>query len=143
MKGLHVPTKENPREFDDQILALSKILNDSINKKGVKKFTGIDPKRAKDILDLEEDKNLGSIYWIEAMLVEKFDLEKDEVIETLDPLFKLQKIRSSGVAHRRGYKYDKTKEKVGLNNTTYQNFFGNLLKEITNMLHYISDKANI
>jgi hypothetical protein len=90
LKSLHVPTTEGEKEFEDQIMSISKILIDSLNQKEL----------SRDIPDPKESP--GKIDWFESFL-EVHGCSRPQMIEFLR---KLQSLRSSSVAHRKGSKMD-------------------------------------
>src|SRR5262249_47690249 len=92
LSTLRIPISEHAAEFDAQILALTKIFVDSLNEA---KLPGV---------NAEGQALTGSINRFHQFLSEAAFTERDRVIGTLQ---KIQSLRSSGVAHRKGDKYRK------------------------------------
>lgn len=97
MKSLHTPATNDQKEFDAQILSLTKIMIDSLNEKELMKGLTITKKSPK------------GLYKLEAFLLSKFPPFKG----LLEFLRKLQSLRSLSVAHRKSEKkvdYKKVRE---------------------------------
>ncbi len=122
-KALHIPLSEDPFEFENQILALSKILNDSINVKELKNLIG----------DSENTKRNG-INLLEKVLIDYFNIEEEKVKNMLQPLRDIQRLRSFGIAHRKGSDYEKVAKGLGIYEKSYKDLFEDLLKQIICML---------
>ncbi len=114
-KTLHCLTKNEQSEFDSQVLALVKITIDSINVKGLKEHVSIEENRSIKLL---------STYLKEGGV--QFDIASF--------LGSLQGIRSTGVAHRRGSKYEKTIERLGINDGALVQAFDRILEQMTELL---------
>ncbi|MBW1936244.1 MAG: hypothetical protein JRI84_11940 [Deltaproteobacteria bacterium] len=119
MKSLHVPTSEEPLEFNQQILALAKILPDSINVSKIKGITGLGDDEVKKLFDLSEDNVIGSMYWLKTIPISYFNVYKTIVKDMLQPLKSIQSLRPSGSAYRKGSTYDKTVKRYGLIEKSY------------------------
>lgn len=93
MKSLHVPTTNEQKEFDDQVSSITKIMIDSLNEKELENGLTITKENPKGI--------------------DKFDaflLKHGLSVPTMILFFRnLQALRSTGVAHRKGDKYEKVK----------------------------------
>lgn len=116
---LHSLTKNEQSEFDSQILSLVKITIDSINVKKLKEHVSIDES--------------GSIKLLSAYLKAggvKFD--------TASFFGGLQGVRSTGVAHRRGSQYEKTIERLGIDDDTLTQAFDHILEQATELLREIN-----
>ncbi len=116
---LHSLTKNEQSEFDTQVLFLVKITIDSIN-----------VKRLKEQVSIEEG---GSIKLLSAYLKAigvKFD--------TASFLGGLQGVRSTGVAHRRGSQYEKTIERLGIDDGALIQAFDSILDQAIELLREIS-----
>ncbi|MBD1918075.1 MULTISPECIES: hypothetical protein [Cyanophyceae] len=117
---LHSLTSNEQSEFDSQILSLVKTTIDSINVKVLKQKTGIDEN--------------GSIKLLEKYLKgEGVDLDVNRFLGGL------QGLRSTGVAHRRGSKYEKTIKKLGILDGDLKGAFNNILSEMTSLITAIGD----
>lgn len=118
-KTLHSLTKNEQSEFDSQVLSLVKITIDSINVKGLKEH-----------ISIEES---GSIKLLSAYL-------KDGGVKFNVASFfgGLQGVRSTGVAHRRGSKYEKTIERLGIDDKALIQAFDLILEQVTELLREIN-----
>lgn len=111
-KSLRIPLSQDQKEFDEQILSLTKILIDSLNEKKLKKEISIELKD-----------NAKGIDKLEAFLISK-GVGLPEMIKFLRDL---QELRSTGSAHRKSSNYQKTKEKYGLNDDNFREVFQAIL----------------
>jgi len=94
-KALRIPRKENQKEFDDNVLSLTKILIYSLNQVEMKAEVGhIDKER--------------EILLLERYLREKHNIASSQMITYLKDLHNL---RSIGSAHRKGSDFKKTFKK--------------------------------
>ena len=112
---LHSLTKNEQSEFDSQILSLVKITIDSINVEELKKLVSIE--------------NNGSI-----KLLAEFLHKGGVTFDVGTFLGGLQGVRSTGVAHRRGTKYETTIARLGIEDDKLIAAFDNLLEKMTNLL---------
>lgn len=113
---LHSLTKNEQSEFDSQVLSLVKITIDSINVKGIKAV-------------MPSDEN-GSIKLFSAFLKSK---EID--FDAASLLGGLQGVRSSGVAHRRGSRYEKTIERLDIDDSDLITAFDKILDQMTELIN--------
>lgn len=122
LTGLRLMGKDNQTEFDTQLIALTKILVDSINEKeitkGLKTLTGND----KGITKLE-----------------KFFVERG--MADFEPHIKflriLQDLRSKSAAHRKGSNYERLVEDLQMADEGQQRVFEALPIAATNFLFYL------
>ncbi len=99
LKSLHVPTTNDQKEFDDQVASIAKIMIDSLNEQALERGLKIEKENPRGIDKLEAFlKNRG-------ILVPKM----------IEFLKKLQELRSTGVAHRKGKNYEKIKQFFEIN----------------------------
>lgn len=115
LSTLRIPLSESPAEFEQQVLSLTKILVDSINEKEISKLLSDTVQGQKGI-----DK-------LEALLREK---SVRGYVEHVKFLRNLQSLRSTGVAHRKGKKFDKEIDKlkfVNLGQKGYKDNFFDIL----------------
>jgi len=94
LKSLHIPTTSEQKEFDDQIASITKIIIDSLNEEKLGENLKIEKKDPKSIDKLE-------------FFLNSKGLSAPKMIEFIR---NVQKLRSTGVAHRKGKNYDKAKE---------------------------------
>jgi len=112
LTALHIPTTNDQVEFDNQVLALTKILIDSLNESELAKRTLEIPDGAKGI-----DK-------LECFLRESKNSNCSSVISFLR---NLQALRSAAVGHRKGRKYEQVAQHFGIGNKNLQQVFGDIL----------------
>lgn len=122
LTGLHLMVNDNQVEFDAQLIALTKILVDSINEKEI----------AKGLKTLmENDKGITKL--------EKFFAERGMV--GFEPHIKflriLQDLRSRSAAHRKGSSYARLIEDLQMADEGQQRVFGVLLSAATSFLFYL------
>lgn len=129
-ESLHVPTSEEHLEFERQILALAKILPDSINNSELEK------------LFKTSEAEKGSINTLEKALISHFKVEETKAKELLQPLRTIQDLRSSGVVHRKGSKYKKVAKSLALHEESYINFFRKILEDVVGMLKQLQKVAD-
>jgi len=122
-KTLHCLTKNEQSEFDSQVLSLVKITIDSINVKGIKG-------------EMPSDEN-GSIKLFSAFLKSKeIDFDSSSFLGGL------QGVRSSGVAHRRGSRYEKTIERLEIDDSDLVTAFDKILTQMTELIHSFKKVLN-
>lgn len=109
IKTLRIPLTEDQKEFDEQVLSLTKIIIDSLNEKELEKASNI--------------KIDGSINKLEKFL-ESEGLKFDEMLKFLR---NLQSLRSSSVAHRKGETYDKLKTYFSIGEKDLSKIFDDIL----------------
>ncbi len=102
--GLHVPVVDEPKEFDTQIMALAKMLNDSINVAAIGKHSG---------LTIDKETIPGSIELLREWLL-RIGVDADAADQTVTPLRVIQQLRSKGPAHRRDESCRRALAKAGL-----------------------------
>ncbi len=121
-RSLRSLTTNEQSEFDAQILALTKITIDSINEKELRIFIPND------------NKDLKSIGLFELLLNK---LEINEVESTVKFLRNVQDIRSTGVAHRKGSKYEKAIEKLDIDDENYMKEFDEILNKFSEIFNCV------
>jgi hypothetical protein len=118
--ALHIPSNDEPKAFDDQILALTKTTVDSLNVNLLKDLSGA---------QIDNNRIKGSIDLLEVWLKGRPDAERCSVV--IGPLRTLQAIRSASVAHRKGSKFEPILNKAGLAGLTNAKKFEKLLMKLT------------
>lgn len=122
--GLRLPLKDSQSEFDAQLLALTKIIVDSINEEEIANGLKTVSKDDKGITKLE-----------------KFFSEHGFMTADYTHLVKflrvLQDLRSKSVAHRKGSNYEKLVEDLQLADKGQQRVFGALLSAAIDFLAYL------
>jgi len=111
LKSLHVPTTNEQKEFDEQIISITKILIDSLNEAMLNKGISLEIENPKGIDKLEGFlKNKGVVFK-----------------EMISFLRNLQSLRSTGVAHRKGTKYEEVKKIFGVGDKEFKDVFDDIL----------------
>jgi hypothetical protein len=121
---VRVPATDEQRDFDELVLGLTKILIDSLNEVNLN-----------NLIPAEQRADLkGSIARLEAAL-HACGLENgsDHVLF----LRKLQSLRSSSTAHRKGSNYRKIANDFGVENQSLRSVFSGILKQVLSVLDYL------
>ncbi|WP_035415631.1 hypothetical protein [Ferrimonas kyonanensis] len=113
--SLHRLTKNETKEFDNQILNLVKITIDSINVKSIK-----------SIITTESS---GSI-----KILNEFLVSQGSELDISPLLGGVQGLRSSGVAHRRGSKYEGQINRLGIDEDDLIAAFDDILSKFISLL---------
>ena len=131
LKELRIPSTNEQREFDTLILNLAIILIDSLNQKELKK-----------LISLEQDENLtpdqqeslkGSIGCLEIVLN---SCGVEGAADHIAFLRKLQSLRSTGSAHRKGSNYQKIAKDFGIESQSLRAVFAGILSKALDVLDY-------
>jgi len=117
--SLHVPVTNDHSEFDSQILAIAKILIDSLNEKEIGRATKADTKEL-----------LGIAKFGQFLSEDSLD-DHENYIEFLKDLYAL---RSSGVGHRKGKRFEKVAKRFELDKKPLKEVFVNTLNKAEKML---------
>lgn len=125
LKSLRIPATDEQRDFDAMVLSLTKILIDSLNEKSLKKLIPCEKQKA--------FKDKRGIALLEAAL-HLNDLEGAEIHSAF--LRKLQDLRSSGSAHRKGRTYLKKAEHFDIENRSLRHVFADILNSASDTLDY-------
>jgi hypothetical protein len=123
LDALHVPLAETQIEFDGQVLALAKVLVDSLNEEALSK-AGI---------TLTQD--MKGISKLAAFLELQQFAYRTEVVQFLRDLYSL---RSSGSGHRKGSGYQKAAIKFGIPEVGLVQGFEDILEQATEVLNRLS-----
>ena len=110
---VRVPVTESQGEFDDQVIALAKLLVDSLNEKELER-------RVRGLS--EGTKGIGKL---DAFLEQTAFPER---VSTIELLRSVQQLRSSGSAHRKGRKYRRIAERLGVRPSEKGGAFRGLLE---------------
>lgn len=124
MAGLRIPLSESQAEFDAQVLALAKILVDSLNEDGLAR-SGI-----------EVSKEMRGIGKLAAFLELKDFPQRQQLVQYLRDLYSL---RSSGSGHRKGSNYAKASEKFALSEKGLAGGFKDILKQAVDIFTELLD----
>ena len=125
LKSLRIPDTDEQWDFDGLVLSLTKILIDSLNEKSLRKLIPCDKQ--------EELKDKRGIALLEAAL-HLNDLEGGDVHIAF--LQKLQNLRSSGSAHRKGRTYLKIASHFNVESQSLRHVFANILNSASDTLDY-------
>ena len=120
-KCIRIPVNNEQNEFELQLGYLAKMLPDSIDVKSLKKQF-----KTKDQRYQEVNKSKRSIQILK-LFFEKENISSDLV----QILYKIQQIRSSGIAHRKGKEYERISEKYDLNKIKKIEFFKKSISDLT------------
>lgn len=125
LKNLRVPATDEQRDFDEIIMSLTKILIDSLNVKYIKKMIPFEKRE-----ELKEKKGI-------ALLEAAMHLNEIEGVEGhIDFLRKLQGLRSSGSAHRKGENYENLAKHFGIKDKKLRDIFTEILISATDVLDF-------
>jgi hypothetical protein len=129
LTSMRILATENQRDFDELILALTKILVDSLNEKQLNSF-----------IPVEKITNIkGSISRLEiAFQVCKIGGHEDHI----NFLRKLQNLRSSGSAHRKGKEYQKIANEFGISSASLITVFEEILKKSNAFLEFLEQSVS-
>ncbi|MGB2222322.1 hypothetical protein [Neptunomonas sp.] len=120
---LRIPSTNEQRDFDDLVLGLTKVLIDSLNEKQLNKF--IEKELRGDIK--------GGISRLEAVFKNNCIEEYEDHIHFLR---KLQNLRSSSSAHRKGSNYKKIATEFEIGSKDLISVFGGILAKSVDLLDY-------
>ena len=125
LKSLRIPVTDEQQDFDAMVLSLTKILIDSLNEKSLRKLIPCEKREA--------SKDKRGIALLDAAL----DLNNLGGADThIAFLRKLQKLRSSGSAHRKGRTYSKIAEHFDVENQSLRHVIANILNSASDTLDY-------
>ncbi|MDD5222393.1 MAG: hypothetical protein PHE84_00250 [bacterium] len=122
LKSLRTLSKDNQSEFDQQLLALTKIIVDSINEKEISKGLKSLAPNDKSINKLEK--------YFKGSAFSNFE-------EHIKYLRVLQDLRSKSAAHRKGNNYDDLIKELNIPNEGQQRVFNNLLVIAIEFIGYL------
>ena len=124
LQKIRVPARNEQQDFDDRVLGLTKILIDSINEKELK-----------SLLPRDQYKSTAqSIKKLEIFLDARGTVDAREHIAFLR---KLQMLRSTGSAHRKGEKYKRIINELSEGSHNLGNVFIRMLKRANALLEYL------
>ena len=123
LQSLRIPATDEQRDFDELVLSLTKILIDSLHEK-----------RLNTLLPDEQREQLtGGIARLEAVLVSR---GVEGAAERIAFLRKLQSLRSSATAHRKGSKYQKIAKEFGIESQNLRDVFAGILWQALDLLNF-------
>ncbi len=115
--ALHIPKADNQREFDEQVQGIAKLLIDSLNAKGLQALPQVTSDKG-TLAMLEE--------WVTAV--------QPELVADVKFLRKLQDLRSSGSAHRKGRNYTAAAKYFDIETIGLEKAFENILQQAAEVL---------
>ncbi|MCC7390515.1 MAG: hypothetical protein IT431_17315 [Phycisphaerales bacterium] len=121
---VRVPATDEQRDFDELILGLTKVLIDSLNEKQLNEM--IPEERRKDLK--------GSISRLEAALAACGAPDAEEHIAFLR---RLQNLRSSSAAHRKGSNYRRIASEFGVGGQNLRTVFAGILRQALEHLEFL------
>ena len=121
---LRIPSADEQSDFDDLVLSLTKILIDSLNEKHLNKLIPVEKQSGLD----------GSIARLEVALA---SCGVEGASDHVSFLRKLQSLRSTGTAHRKGHKYQKVATDFGVESTSLRTVFAGILGHALAFLEYL------
>lgn len=130
-KSLRIPANDEQRDFDALVLSLTKILIDSLNQEGLKKL--ISPKQ-KENLNSDEKENLKRSIGCLEIALSSCGIEGNA--EQVAFLRKLQNLRSSSSAHRKGRNYRKIAKDFGIESKHLSVVFTGIVRQALDVLDY-------
>ena len=125
LQNIRVPANDEQQDFDELVLGLTKILIDSLNEKQLNTLIPHDQRKSVK----------GSISRLEAALAA---CGVDDADEHISFLRKLQKLRSTGSAHRKGGSYDKIAQEFGIDSQDLRTVFTGILQKAIAYLGYLT-----
>lgn len=129
LSGLRLPLQNTQPEFDQQVLALTKVMLDSLNEKQIEAcLPPAGAKIAGSISKLEK--------WFEIQLLSDYG----DIIKFLR---NVQQLRSTSAAHRKGSNYDKIAATFGLENASYIDVFINIMNQANTFLEYVERNVEV
>lgn len=129
LKCLRIPSSNEQKDFDELVLGLTKILIDSINESGINKL-------------IPQAKNLkGGILRLE-MLFTQFNIEDRDKLTHIGFLRRLQSLRSSSSAHRKGSSYTKIANQFGMGEQPFSTVLAKIMEEGLGFINFLIKTVN-
>ncbi len=122
-RSLHTPLTNEQKEFDEQVLSLTKIVIDSLNEKELTK-------------NLPKEKHLKGIQKLERFLISQ-EFQSDPMISFLK---NLQDLRSTGSAHRKGESYERAQKFFHLDDKDLPIAFDEILIESIRFINTLENR---
>ena len=122
-KSLRLPAADEQRDFDELVLSLAKILIDSLNERRLNTL----------IPDEQKAELKGSIARLDAVLSSR---AAEGAADHIVFLRKLQSLRSSRVAHRKGRNYQKIAVDFGIESQSLRDVFTQIVRRALGVLDY-------
>jgi hypothetical protein len=123
LQCMRIPASDEQREFDELVLSLTKILIDSLNEKSLNKLI---PTEQLDGLK-------GGIARLETALSACC---VEDIVKYISFLRRLQSLRSSSAAHRKGRNYQKIADVFGVESQSLRSVFSEILRQALAVLDF-------
>ena len=130
-KSLRTPSTDEQGDFDDLVLSLTKILIDSLNQKELKKLISL--KQEENLTPNQQESLKGSIGCLEIVLN---SCGVEGAADHIAFLRKLQSLRSTGSAHRKGSNYQKIAKDFDIEGQSLRAVFAGILSKALDVLDY-------
>ena len=131
LKSLRIPSTDEQRNFDELVLSLAKILIDSLNHEQLRKL--ISSKQEESLNPKEKERLKQSIGSLEIAFNSCGIKDAGDHISFLR---KLQSLRSTGTAHRKGSNYKELAEKFGIESHSLCSVFAGILWQAVDVLDF-------
>lgn len=129
VKSIHIPTTNDQKELDDQLIYLSKYLVDSIDKSHLETGVTFKPRNR------QEDTHTR---FLQEFLIEKFGCSQKEAEQIVNPFRTLQALRSQSAAHVKSRQYFRLFDNLGIQQATNQERFRALINLLTDSISSIN-----
>lgn len=133
LDSLRLPLTDSANEFDSQVLSLIKLLVDSINEKAITKLHKTDYARLTSKFQQTDSKRKPK--GLDKLQMHLEILEYQNTTKFIHYLRSIQDLRSASVAHRKGDRYEKVKEKFNIGEKSYIDIFDDILSSINTYLN--------
>jgi len=130
IKSIHIPVGNEQKEFDDQLIYLSKYLVDLLSKSDLEAQVSWRPRSS------EENTHTR---FLQAFLIERLGYSEMLAKQSVDPLRILQALRSQSAAHPKSGEYPKLLERLGMARITKQEQFRTLVGLLNTSLSSIAE----
>ena len=131
LKNLRIPSTDEQRDFDALVSGLTKILINSLNQKELKKLISLEQEQ--NLTSDQKESLKGSIGCLEIALS---CCGVEDAADHIAFLRKLQQLRSTGSAHRKGSNYQKIAKDFGLESKGLREVFAGILSKALDVLDY-------
>lgn len=131
LKSLRIPSTDEQCDFDELVLSLAKIIIDSLNQEQLKKL--ISPEQEGNLNPEEKERLKQSIGCLEIALNA---CGVANAADHISFLRKLQNLRSSGAAHRKGSNYKKVADEFGIEGQSLRVVFTAILGKASDCLDF-------
>ncbi len=147
MSSLKLLTHNEQKEFDEQVLALTKILIDSLNEKelhrllpqGRREISWLDKLLKFFFLHFRQSKRLCGISLLDKVFKHRNISDAERHVKFLR---NLQELRSTSVAHRKGDKYIKAVRRMGLDRLSLAEVLKSLFVDGINFLRFLTENID-